>query len=100
MTISKNRIGRVVITGATGFIGRALGRRLMEAGYEVVGLSRSGGAEPKFAADKIQQVTWDGVTTAGWGEFVEGAYAVVNLAGESIADARWSNRKKQEILEL
>jgi uncharacterized protein (TIGR01777 family) len=83
---------RVIITGGSGLIGRALTASLAGDGHEVIVLSRSpekvtglpGGA---------RAVRWDGESAEGWGELVEGA-AVVHLAGEGIA---WTASKKRRI---
>jgi len=74
---------RVIITGGTGLIGRALTASLAADGHEVIILSRS----PEKATGLPQgarAVRWDGRTAGGWGELAEGAEAIVNLAGESI----------------
>jgi uncharacterized protein len=86
---------RVVVTGATGTIGRALVRELLERGDEVTALSRD-----PAKADL-------GVETLGWPEpkrerppagAFHGRDAVVNLLGETLAQ-RWSDEAKREIRE-
>lgn len=71
---------RVVIAGGTGFLGTSLARVLVERGDDVVVLGRS---EPK-GAGVGRFVRWDARTTEGWGELVDGADAVVNLAGRTV----------------
>ena len=93
-----NMAKRVIITGATGFIGRALSERLVESGYEVVGLSRDPGKGRQLVGGKITVAGWDGRSARGWGGHADGAYAVINLAGESIASGRWTEKKKQRIV--
>lgn len=78
-------VGKIVIAGGTGFIGKALVGALEE--HEVVVLSRSGGG-----------VTWDGEHVGPWASVLEGALAVVNLSGESISQ-HWSEASKRRILE-
>jgi hypothetical protein len=43
-------------------------------------------------------VAWDGRTAAGWGHLADGALALVNLAGDSLARGRWTRAKKERIL--
>ncbi len=74
---------RVIITGGTGLIGRALAASLAAEGHEVIILSRA----PEKATglpQGVRAVGWDGRTASGWGELADGAEAIVNLAGESI----------------
>lgn len=87
---------RVLITGGTGLIGRALSASMAGDGYEVVVLSRS----PERAAGLppgVRAARWDGRTAAGWGALADGACAVVNLAGEGIADSRWTGERRRRI---
>lgn len=87
---------RVVITGGTGLIGRALAAELVAAGYEVVVLSRA----PYKACGSLPGVRlgpWDGRTARGWGPLADGAYAIVNLAGENLAGGRWTAERKRRI---
>lgn len=90
---------RVIITGGTGLIGSALAASLAKDGHEVILLSRSPqrrqGAVPKGV--RLEQ--WDGKTAAGWGTLADGAGAVVNLAGENIGGGRWSEPRKQALLQ-
>jgi uncharacterized protein (TIGR01777 family) len=88
---------RVVIAGATGFIGRALCREL-HGDYEPVALSRDARKAADVLGPYARVVEWDGRTTSGWKRQVDGAAAVVNLAGENIATGRWSRAKKDCIL--
>ena len=88
---------RVIVTGATGFIGSALCREL-EGSYEVVALSRDAERASRSVGDSARVVEWDGRTAGGWACEVEGALAVVNLAGDNIASGRWTESKKRSIL--
>lgn len=74
---------RIIVTGGTGMIGSRLTPKLVEAGHEVIVLSRNP-AKYSFPPG-VEGVQWDGKTTAGWGHLVDGAGAVINLAGASIA---------------
>ena len=78
---------KVVVAGGSGFIGRALVGSLAADGHDVVVVSR----KPGTAAGP-RGVAWDGVP----GE-VDGAGAVVNLAGVSIGGPRWTARRREAI---
>ncbi|MDT8300689.1 MAG: TIGR01777 family oxidoreductase [Sedimentisphaerales bacterium] len=88
---------RVVITGATGFIGRALCRELHKD-YEVIALSRDSNRAAKSVGDWASIVEWDGRTTGSWIQQADGALAIINLAGENVASGRWNKAKKAGIL--
>ena len=90
---------RVLITGATGFIGRELCRELSNAGYDVLALSRNPEKAKTLLAPDVNVVQWDARTTGPWADMVSGALAIVNLAGETIAALRWTAKKKQQILQ-
>lgn len=89
---------RVVITGGTGFLGQPLAASFAADGHEVVTLTRSGGSAAASAAGRAVEWTPDGDIGAWAGE-IDGAGAVVNLAGESIAGRRWTTAHKQRIAE-
>jgi len=89
---------RIVISGASGFIGRALCRQL-RGDYEVVSLSRSAEQTAKTLVGSAQTATWDGRTLGDWVNEIDGAAAVVNLAGENVASDRWTSLKKERILQ-
>lgn len=94
---------RVIITGGSGLIGRALTEDLAGDGHEVVVLSRSPqgvtGLPPNARA-----VGWDTRSADGWAELADGAGAIINLAGENLAGqgffpARWTTERKQRIVQ-
>ncbi|MEP7200555.1 MAG: TIGR01777 family oxidoreductase [Chloroflexota bacterium] len=89
---------RIIITGGTGLIGRALTRELTTHGYEVLLLSRRP-AEAKDLPAGARAVAWDGRTADGWGQLADGAKAIVNLAGATIARPPWTETYKRAILE-
>jgi len=94
---------RVIITGGTGMIGRELAKSFSVDGHEVILLSRSPGNAINLPPG-VRAVYWDGSTARGWGELVEDAGAVINLAGETIGgtglfDVRWTPGRKRRILE-
>jgi len=88
---------RVVITGATGFIGTALCRELHKD-YEVIALSRDANRAAGSVGEWAKVVEWDGRTTGSWFKQANGAFAIINLAGENIASGRWNESKKAGIL--
>lgn len=90
--------GRIVIAGASGFIGSALARELVQDGHEVVAVTRNASARRDRFPDGVRPVEWDGRSAAGWGRSVDGALAVVNLAGDNLARGYWTRAKKDRIL--
>lgn len=87
---------RIIITGGSGLIGRALTADLTAEGYEVVVLSRSP-EKMKNLPTGATAHTWDGQSAAGWGHLADGAAAIVNLAGENLAAGRWTTERKRII---
>ena len=90
---------RVIISGATGFIGNALCRELIGGGYEVVGLSRNPEMGKALLPGQVKVVKWDTKSSQGWADYADGAYAIVNLAGENIASGGWTRERKKRILQ-
>lgn len=83
---------RALLTGGTGLLGGALHAQLPE----VVALSR----DPARAAHRLsgaRVVRWDPMTEAAPAEALEGAQAIFHLAGEPVAQGRWTAAKKQRI---
>ena len=74
---------RVVVTGATGFIGRPLVEHLRGRGDDVISLSKSGGAYLEIQS--------------AWMDQIDGADGVIHLAGEPLGAHRWDARVKQLI---
>lgn len=83
---------RCLVTGGTGFIGRELCRQLVDRGWQLTVLTRQGvNAEPLLPdhADLVERLS----DISRQRQFD----AVVNLAGEPIADARWSAKRKRSL---
>lgn len=89
---------RIIITGGTGLIGQALTRSLVTDGHEVHVLSRNPARRKQAVAD-ARLVQWDAKSAQGWGDLADGADAIVNLAGEGIADGRWGKERRRRILQ-
>lgn len=89
---------RVLITGATGFIGTNLCELLLKEGHKIVALTRNVESARKTLGEDIECVQWDAKTTEGWQEHIERAEAVINLAGENLAGGPWSENYKKRIV--
>lgn len=88
---------RVVVTGATGGIGRALIAALRERGDEVIALSRDQERGRQALGPGVEVMAWrDPTETAPPAEALGGADAVVHLLGEPVAQ-RWSDEAKAKI---
>ncbi|MDB5050357.1 MAG: epimerase [Fibrobacteres bacterium] len=77
---------KIVIPGGTGQVGKILVPALLAKGHEVVVLSRGSQAAPTGAAGKgsARNLPWDGRTLGEWANEMDGADAVINLAGRSV----------------
>lgn len=80
---------RIVISGASGLIGRALVRELLAAGHTVKVLVRRRPSDER-------ELFWDPISGIPTPELFQGAEAVIHLAGRPIA-ARWTGKVKEEI---
>ena len=72
--------GRVVIAGGTGFLGQNLARHLTGLGWEVVVMSRHVGEN----GAGWRHAVWDARTVGEWVQHLDGAAALVNLAGRTV----------------
>ena len=84
---------RVVVAGGSGFLGQALVGSLGAAGHDVQVLTR----RPRPGG---REITWTpNGSTGPWAAALEGVDVVVNLAGEGIADRRWTPARKRALIE-
>ena len=90
---------KIVIIGGTGFIGRALCATLIQGGHRVVVLTRQLGQIHHRPELPVQAVEWNARDSGPWEQVLEGADAVINLAGTPIADTRWTDLRKQLIID-
>ncbi|PDW04513.1 TIGR01777 family oxidoreductase [Candidatus Viridilinea mediisalina] len=92
---------RVILTGATGLIGRKLFVALRERGYELVIFSRNPATARSRLPGAAEYVAWQPAETGAWAAAVDGAYAIINLAGAPISQGvigpRWTPAYKEEI---
>lgn len=88
---------RILISGGNGLIGSALGRHLRASGrHELSNLTRRPGHS---AVAGMAAIGWDPSTGSLAASDLERFDAVIHLAGENIAGARWNARQKRRILE-
>ncbi|MBY0469629.1 TIGR01777 family oxidoreductase [bacterium] len=89
---------KILMTGATGFIGSKLGQRLVADGHSLVVLTR----DPESARKKLpfayRAYAWNSEVEAPREAF-DGVEAIVHLAGESLAEGHWTPSRKKSILE-
>jgi uncharacterized protein (TIGR01777 family) len=88
---------RVVVTGATGSIGRRLVPALVARGDIVTAVSRRPRDARRIFGSDVEIVAGDCTCPGPWQRTINGADAVVHLAGAGIADARWSRRVRDRI---
>lgn len=89
---------KVVIGGGSGLVGRALARSLVDDGHAVTVLSRRTDRRPRGLPDAVTIVGWDEHGVDELAAALDGADAVVNLAGARVAPWPWTRRRKATIL--
>jgi uncharacterized protein (TIGR01777 family) len=83
---------RILIAGGSGFLGHKLAAKLAAEGHGVQTLTRRAGRTP-------DQITWNPDGSAGTlPAHLEGADAIVNLAGENLAEGRWTAARKEALV--
>ncbi|MFW6359458.1 MAG: TIGR01777 family oxidoreductase [Chroococcales cyanobacterium] len=94
---------KIAITGATGFVGSRLVQKLTENGHSILVLTRNENRGkrvfPSTAFPNIEIVGYTPKQSGEWQKKISGCDAVINLAGEPIADKRWTPQEKKEIKE-
>ncbi|MDE3218718.1 MAG: TIGR01777 family oxidoreductase [Nitrospirota bacterium] len=89
----------IVVTGGTGFIGRPLCASLTQEGHRVTILTRRKEEAQRSCGSTVMVVEWNGKEAGAWEHSLEGADAVISLAGAPIADARWTDARKRLLIE-
>ncbi|MEH2417424.1 thylakoid membrane protein ThyD [Nostoc sp.] len=93
---------KVVITGATGFVGSRLVQRLHGEGHKIVVLTRNNAFAqkvfPSEAFPNLEIVAYTPNASGSWQNAIASCDGVINLAGEPIGEGRWTPERKQEIL--
>ncbi len=85
---------KIVIPGGGGFIGRHVTRHFAAKGWEVVVLSR----QHHEHREGVRFVWWDGANLDSWADELDGAEAVINLAGRTV-NCRYGKKNRREIYE-
>ncbi len=83
---------KIILIGASGYLGHALVPFLRDAGHELTVISRH---DPKTGAKFVE---WNGVTMGNWAREFDGADAVINLAGRTV-NCRYNDENKRQILD-
>jgi uncharacterized protein (TIGR01777 family) len=86
---------KLMIAGASGFIGSMLVQRLLQRGDALILLSRQ--ARSSTAGPNTEWLVWEPGKSGPWEEAMEGADGVINLAGEGIAERRWTEQRKERL---
>lgn len=90
---------KIVITGATGLIGKKLVTELTNRGDEVIVFSRNAGNAKSIFPKTIECVEWDYLKLDEWKSKIENSDAVIHLAGINLFSKRWNNDFKKSVIE-
>ncbi|MHA2402508.1 MAG: NAD-dependent epimerase/dehydratase family protein [Candidatus Kariarchaeaceae archaeon] len=88
---------KVLVIGATGFVGNQLIPHLIEKKYEVSILTRSRGKMNHTWKDSVNIIEADASIPGDWMDIIPQHQIIVNLAGENIFAKRWTSKRKQKL---
>jgi len=83
---------KILVTGATGLVGKALTKELLSRGYNVNTLTRKPENNPN-------SFVWDVYKQEIDARCMDGVDAIVHLAGEPVADKKWTDERKKQIID-
>jgi uncharacterized protein len=86
---------KLVITGASGFIGTALCAKLLQQGHTLTLLTRGAPREPNTGVKRWHH--WTPGTLRDWDSELDGVDGVINLAGEPIAEKKWTATQRRRL---
>lgn len=90
---------KTLVTGATGFIGKVIVRKLEEKGHEVVVLTRNVPKAALMLGPRCKYFQWTDQYSLPPAEAFEGVEGIINLMGESIGEKKWTEEQKRKIVE-
>ena len=90
--------GKIIINGATGFVGSNLSRELLKNNYSIIALTRNPEKVKSIFCDRVTPILFDATAINNSADQFENAHAVINLAGQNISSGRWTAAKKEMIL--
>src|SRR4051812_24779436 len=88
---------KVLVTGASGFVGKKVVKELLANGDQVVVLTRSIAKAALSLGSKCKYFTWSDTSVKPPMEAFEGVDAIINLMGEGIAEKKWDETQKKKI---
>ncbi len=89
---------KIVIIGATGFIGSRLFAMLDKEEFDLTVVSRDAESAREQLGEHAEFCSWDAKSSQDLTSILEGSWAVINLAGENLAAGRWTRKRKAEII--
>ena len=89
---------KIVVTGATGLIGKKIVNRLIERGDEVIIFSRSIELSKSKIPNASKHVHWS-VNEKNWQKELDGVDSLIHLAGENVMGKRWTENHKKKVLD-
>ena len=92
---------KILITGATGFVGRYLIEKLLQEGHTILACSRNKASALTMLPKEVQVFEWSNVSEElPPKEAMENIEAVINLMGENLSEKRWSKSQKEKITDI
>lgn len=88
--------GTIVLPGGAGYLGRVLIEHFTRQSYNIVILTRLPHRTDEASHPAVRRVFWDGASLGAWTQALEGARAVINLAGRTV-NCRYNASNKREI---
>ncbi|RKR81630.1 hypothetical protein BDD43_1780 [Mucilaginibacter gracilis] len=86
-------MNHILITGGSGLLGQKLTTELLNRGYSVSHLSRHTGTHPN-----VKTFLWDVKNNIIDVNCIRGVDVIIHLAGEGIADGKWTHQRKKDII--
>lgn len=89
----------IIVTGATGLIGKKIVTGLHKRNRDVIVFSRSPEKARTLLPYATEHVQWDAREEGAWMKYIDGAEGIINLAGTNVGEGRWTAQRKKEILD-